>query len=413
MEPSDSGQGTGPIDLSPTLDWALSRILPGREETLLLRAILHRGPHAHQDWSEFTRRIPDLPALFRMDRGGRKRLGPLLLASIRENDLDADAVLLTVLRTAFLREELRAQVYRNIERDVFEALRTRGIRFLVLKGAALMETAYPEPTLRHAHDVDLLLPKEELREAEEALADLGLKRAPSLVRDRGIAYRHQTDTPIQLLTRLFQPSVYQGEFDEVWPIRREVASDLLGPIQIPTPAANLLHALGHASYWPGRSTLSWVTDAWMILLENEPVDWDGFGAMAKEWGLALPVYVMLRYLEEELEAAIPRETLRSLGEGARGSGTLQRDVALYGARQTRKKSPELTDLRRPGWTERLTLMWWQVFPSREYIRWAYGNPRSTLLPFIYLTRPVTYLTERLKWRVLGWVRRLSEATAGT
>ena len=390
--------------LPPSLTWALSRILPGREETLLLRSILQRGPSATEAWKAFSSRIPDLTSLFRTDTGGRKRLSPLLLTSVRENDLDAAPGLMTVLRTAYLREQLRAKAYREISGEVYEALRVRGIRFLVLKGAALSETAYLEPCFRHSHDIDLLLPKEDLKEAEEALTDLGLGRRYSLPWDRGIVFRHASDLPILLLSTLYRLSFYQAEFETLWSGRRQVASEPLGPIQILAPADNLVHALGHASYCPSRSSLVWVTDAWMILHSDEVMDWELFEGRTRESRLEAPVFVLLRYLKQQIQAPIPVEALDGVGALAAGAGKLRRDVALYGARQARGKHPKLAGLIRPGWKERMTLLFWELFPSSEYISWAYEEPPRAFIPAIYLMRPFTYLAEVLKWRFLGLLK---------
>jgi len=96
--------------------------------------------------------------------------------------------------------------------------------------------------------------------------------------------------------------------------------------------------------------------------------------------------------------------MEDLAASAAQSGSLRRDVALYGARQQRGRHPQLSGLGRPGWTDRFDLLRWQVFPSREYLRWAYGNPAPVLIPAIYLMRPFTYFAESLKWRALGLLR---------
>jgi hypothetical protein len=386
--------------LKPSLLWALDRILPGLEETLLLRTLLHRGPSAREAWECFRRRIEDLPALFRTDTGGRNRLSPLLLTSLRENDLEADPGLLTVLRTAYLREELRAKAYRDIVGSVVGALQAADVRFLVLKGAALSETVYAEPCLRHSHDIDLILPSDEVERAGHALQELGLRREPPLEWDQGIAYRHRTDTPVQLLTWLFRFRVYPTDFQALWPNRRLVEESRVGTFKTLNPTFHLLHALGHASYCPSRSTLLWATDAWMLLHAREGLEWGTFVERTVETRLELPVFLQLRYLKEELQAPIPEEELAELGAVAEEAGVFQRDLALFGARQTRGGHPNLTRQRRPSVGARVSLLLRQVFPSREYIGWAFHDPHPAMLPFIYLARPFSYLGERVKWRLL-------------
>ena len=93
----------GSLTLDPALRRALSTILPGREERALLRILLLDGEPAREAWADFRRSVPDLPALFRTDTGGRKRLAPLLLRALRRLEVEDDPELMTVLRTAWLR----------------------------------------------------------------------------------------------------------------------------------------------------------------------------------------------------------------------------------------------------------------------------------------------------------------------
>ena len=84
---------------------------------------------------------------------------------------------------------------------------------------------------------------------------------------------------------------------------------------------------------------------------------------------------------------------------------LRRDVALFGARQIQGTHPEL-DRRSPGrWWERLTLLRWELFPSRAYLEWAYDHPPAVLLPALYVIRPISALAERARWAFLRRIRR--------
>ena len=381
-------------------------MLPGREETWLLRAILRRDASAGEAWEAFTSRISDVPSLFRTDTGGRKRLGPLLMASIRENGLPADPSLLTVLRTAYLREELRLDAFRRIAREAFQVLREAQIPFVVLKGAALAETVYPEGCFRHSHDIDLLLKPEDMEGAARALLDTGLAHEADLPGNRGVLLRHKTETPIVLLNQLYRQPFYQSDSPGLWARSREMELKPYGPVRVLSPADNLVHALTHASYCASRSNLLWAIDAWMLLHAPDPMDWDTFGKSVAATRSEIPAYVMLQYLGEELGAHIPGEVLGGLDVAANGRGdaALRRDVALRGARAHRGRHPSLSGLKRPKLTDRLSLVRWQLFPSAGYVEWAYADPPRALMPFIYLMRPFSFGARALKWRILGMVR---------
>lgn len=390
--------------LSPSLTWAMSRVLPGREETWLLRAILHQGNSAKEAWRAFTSSINDVPSLFRTDTGGRKRLGPLLMASIRKNDLPADPTLLTVLRTAYLREELRVDAFRTIAEECYKTLDEAEVPFAVLKGAALGETVYKEACFRHAHDLDLLVEEGDLPRAQEALREVGLENPDPLPGGRGVTLAHRTQTPINLQTRLYRDRFYWTRFSAVWDRSepRELPSGRV--VKVLSQGDNLVHTLAHAAYCPGRSTLQWVTDAWMILHGQHPLDWNSIPDIVRESRTEIPFFVLLRYLSEELGSPVPDSALDILGIRASEAGNLRRDVALYGARQSRGHHRQLGRLQRPGLGDRLDLFLWQVFPSREYLSWAYDDPHPTLVPGIYLLRPISYLAERAKWKMVGLVK---------
>jgi hypothetical protein len=325
--------------------------------------------------------------------------------ALRRLEIEGDPRLMTVLRTAYLREELRADAYGRVLREVLAALHRSGIRPLVLKGAALSETVYPERCLRHAHDIDLLVEAELVDAAAGALVAAGLVPDPAFPRSRGRALRHRTEVPILLHAQLYRTSFYRTDFEGLRARSRTLRIDGLDVITL-SPADHLLHALGHASYCPGRSTLLWVLDAWMLLGdEGSPVDGTTFVEETVRSRLELPVALMVAFLRDELGAPVPVGVADELMGIAAEADPLRRDVALYGARQTRGEHPWLEADAAPGWKERLQLLRWRLFPSREYVQWAFRPRHPALVPLFYLTRPFTWAAGTLEWRMRAWWRR--------
>jgi hypothetical protein len=380
-------------------------MLPGPDETHLLRSILHRGPSAPAAWDAFRGPERDLPSLFRTDTGNRKRLAPLLLASIRENRLEADPGLLTVLRTATLREELRVDAYRRIARHAYTALLEASIPFTVIRGAVLMETTYSDPAWRHAHDIDLLLPDAALDGASEALRRAGFADAPALDGDHGLQMRHSTDLPVLLLRRLFRIPFYRGDYADVAARHLTWSMDGVGTLRRPDATDALLLALVHAAYCGGRTSLVWAVDAWMLLHADETVDWAALEERTRRTRAELPVATLLAYLERELDAPVPASLPEQLTRGTDGARGMRRDVALSGIRRARGDHPDLERRAPMPIGHRWTRLLWELFPSREYLAWAHDDPPPALLPLLYLTRPVTALIERLRSRVIRARRR--------
>jgi hypothetical protein len=390
--------------LAPALATALAQLLPGHDETALLTTLLHRGESARAAWQRFGAAVPDLPSAFRLDSGAWKRLSPLLLVALRESAIEADAALRTVLRTAYLREELRSRAYREIAGVVLGALRDAGLRFLVLKGAALSETVYGSPVLRHAHDVDVLVASADAGVAAAIMGRAGLAAGRPLRDEQGRLFQHHSGLPFLLHQRLHRLSYYRADFDALWG-RAAAARVADVEVRVPDDADQLLHVLGHASSSASRDTLQWVTDAWMLLHAAGGVDWAEFPARVRESRLELPVYTLLRYLGRELAAPVPGAALDALGDLAARARGGRRDVALLGVRQ------KPVDAASPGpaardWHTRLTLLRWRTLPSPEYMRWRYGSSRwAAALPILYLARIVDYAGRRL-----GGVTRRRSAT---
>ncbi|NNF39339.1 MAG: hypothetical protein HKN71_11780, partial [Gemmatimonadetes bacterium] len=272
-------------------------------------------------------------------------------------------------------------------------------------GAALGESVYDDPAWRHAHDIDLLLPPAEVERAAKVMTDLGFREAPRLRGSQGRDFRHQTELPVLLLERAYRVGFYRAPFELLDERSHDLTRDGLGTIRVLDPTDALLHCLGHASYSPGRSNLLWVVDAWMIMKSGGGVDWEVFDSRAADMRIEVPLATMIRYLADEIDAPIPPDTVARAVAALATADTLRRDVALFGARQSLAGHPDLRGRTPLSWRGRLRLLRWELLPSPDYLDWAYDGPSRLTLPAIYVSRPVSALAERVKWRVIRAVRR--------
>ena len=396
-----------PPPLPAALEAALGVILPDRTDTALLRACLLRNGEGREAWAACRKQIPDLGALFKDDVNGRKRLGPLLLNGLSAYEGEAPQSLLTALRMARLREELRANEYRRICFETLASLEAAGVPCLVLKGAALGELVYGDPVLRHAHDINLLLERHDLDRAAGLLAREGLCPVQGAGGAGGSATMiHPSGLPVVLQTALFQISLYRIPGETLW-ARSRPALIAGRSTRVLSPEDTLVHVLGHASYCPTRTTLQWAADVHLLLARQPDFDWDYTTAVAARARLALSQLLQLRYLADVLGAPVPRTVLDSLGRTAAAARPIERDAALFGARHGRGQM-----LLPRSWGARLAVARWSLFPSPAYLRWAYGARSIALLPFYYGARPFTWAAEKLYWRWRrlrqGRVRRSAE-----
>jgi len=290
----------------------LSAVLPTWEQTLLLRACLQSGESAREAWEAWQLQA-------RNGRNGLEQtravgsLRTLFLSALHRNGVAADKPFLTSLRVAHLREEARTKIYRRICGDVLSTLRTEKIQAILLKGAALAETVYASPVLRHCHDIDILLMDDDLRRTVTALSKqefTPFEEEPNPVIDH-MKLVHKSGLPLELHSRLFRSPLYNEISADLWTRSQEQAiADV--PAHILSPADNLLHVCVHAFYSEIRQSLRWVCDSWFIIDRYPNLEWDILLDSVRRSDLALPVSIILGYLAQELDAAIPTTFLDRL-----------------------------------------------------------------------------------------------------
>ncbi|MDA0990082.1 MAG: nucleotidyltransferase family protein [Verrucomicrobia bacterium] len=154
--------------------------LPSPGQSRLLKAALLDGQEGDAALSQWLGQVDNpVEALADLSLGARL-LGPLICHTRRASSEIVPTHLLTYLRTAYLREALRAETYYGICSSLFHALQERGIQFAVLKGSAIATLSYPERALRHCHDIDLHLGPGALGAAQQAACELGFQEAPGI-----------------------------------------------------------------------------------------------------------------------------------------------------------------------------------------------------------------------------------------
>ncbi len=378
---------------------ALSLILPSPEQTWLLRALLLSGEPARHGWDLYQEHMGDPRRAIRKDRGGIKTLAPLLDAALRRNRVNADEALLTSLRTASLREELRSRSYRRIVRSVLSALTTGGVPHVVVEEAALADTVYDDPALRHCHTIDLLVSDGEMLRAAGLLPSAGF--APSAGRGDPapdhLAFRHASGLPLELHRRLSRNRYYTVPLQELW-ARSQTAAIAGLSTRVLSPADNLLHVCILASTSSSREPLVWVSDAWHVIARHPDLDWEGLLDCVTRNRLALPLSVTLGYLAEALDAPIPPPVVDHLRAAAAQTDKLEAEAVLSAALLA---TPEiLTRLARMkgGWRPRALCVKWMLFPSPGYVRATFRVGRPWLLPFYYIYRPLRYVARRIQRR---------------
>ena len=117
-----------------------------------------------------------------LTRAEAQGIAPLLHWHLQPLDTGIPAQFRRGIRLLYLRHQHTAGAYARVLREVLDLLGQAGIEALVLKGAALRHTVYPEIGLRPMRDIDLLLNRDQAQPAQDLLKGQGMpfrtRRAP-------------------------------------------------------------------------------------------------------------------------------------------------------------------------------------------------------------------------------------------
>lgn len=282
--------------------------LPTPRQLPLLRACLWHGEEALAAWADWRGGESDLAKTER----GSLRLLPLLYLNLGSGLVgDPDA---GWLKDTYRESWTANQLNLKAGRRAIDALRATGTDVLVLKGAALIDSAYEDPGARPMGDFDLAVPPERVGEAVRALREAGLTPIDGdperlLAARHSLAFRDPGGREVDLHRgMLWRP----GLDEEFWAasIEAEVAG---ARVRILNPADQLLHVCAHGAAWNPVHPVRWAADAFKILeAAGASFAWDRLIAMAERGHLSLPLRDALSCLAAELRAPVPGGALREL-----------------------------------------------------------------------------------------------------
>ncbi|MEA2714207.1 MAG: hypothetical protein QOK27_2168 [Gemmatimonadales bacterium] len=379
---------------------ALQNVRLTEVQTRLVQACVHAGPAGAHAWSEYQRLVPSPVQQLRAGDPDLKRLAALLFVSLRRQGITGGADLFTVLRSAYLREQLRSKEYQRICGIVVVELDRAGVPFVLLRGAALAEPLYGDPALRHAHDIDVLCRDSDARVAAEALSAHAEFQAYRRSGDDALIVDHQSSLPVLIHGRAFQLAYYPTDWPGVW--ERAGTTEVAGRrAPVLSPVDSLVQCCYRAVHSPRVSPCLWACDAYLLLSQHRDFDWHAFEQTVARSRLRLPVWCSLKFLADELGAAIPDEVQATLEAETEGADAMERDLALMGLKR-RTGSPGLNP--RSGgtsWRQMLTRLRWLMLPSPAYMRWLYGAPNPVVLPLLYVKRLARFIQRGIKGRFGG------------
>jgi len=229
------------------------------------------------------------------------------------------------LRSAYLETAVRNALILKHSARAITALAAAGIEAIPLKGLHLCRFVYPEPALRGMADVDLLLRRDRLAEAERIFVEQGFGPLPRPDLDEFCGWSNhlaklikQGEPVYELHWHVERPlSSFEIDLDGLW--ARSTPAELEGAPVRTLAAEDLFHHVAlHGAYHHSfqRSAFRMIVDLHAILAaRGASFDWPALVERANAWGTARYLFVALRVTGSVLELELPMDVLGELEHG--------------------------------------------------------------------------------------------------
>jgi len=329
------------------------------------------------------------------------------------------------LRTR-LDEDRRATAFANLRkfaafREIARELRKRGVRFMALKGLHLAELVYRDISLRPMGDVDILVPRAELKNAVAALQSMeygpqkDMSSAANAMLELGHAVgleHRRLGILIELHWSLGEPGYgYDAPMEEIW---RSTAMGKLADadVRLMSPEFVLLHVCAHlACNHTFLLGLRGLCDIAEIVRACPALDWAVVVDQGRQNGWARGIAAALRLARDQLGAAVPDEVLAALGAYTLApemlSEAIEHMLSSHEIPDDLSTAPNFLALvERRGMGKKLALFWSRVFMPRAELALKYGVPeRSQRLPLYYIVRLRDLI---LQYAARAWTIQVSD-----
>ena len=309
------------------------------------------------------------------------------------------------LRTAYVDTATRNAWFFRQTSLIVRELDRHGIQVMLLKGVHLARFVYTEPALRSMADVDIMVSREQLPEAERVLLDLGFGPRPRPDLAERCTWSNHLDKlekegapVVELHWHIERPrSAFSIDLAGLW--QRSQPATLDGaPVRLLAPEDLVLHLVLHASYHHrfDRSALKAIVDINAVILRyGEAFRWPLLVERAIEWKASGFVYTTLRLAADILDSPVPEPVLRTLPYERADEEMVA--VARRFIMMPRAEVPKVFVklARSQTLVERFRLIVRGVFLTRHQMEMSYGlRPGSPRVYWYYLARPATLLLKR-------------------
>jgi hypothetical protein len=317
----------------------------------------------------------------------------------------APQAVLDRLRPVYLDTALRNAVLFRYTSSIAKALVARDVPVMLLKGLHLSRFTYAEPAMRSMADVDIMVPRDRLAEAEQIFLEHGYGPTPRpdleqfCTWSNHIAKLTKPGAPVfEVHWGIERPtSPFRIDLDGLWARARTDTLDG-ATVHLLSLEDLLLHLALHGSYHHrfDRSAFKGLADIHTVVVRHrEEIRWRALTDRAVEWGAAGFLYATLRLNAQILGTPVPGDALASLPHEREDDEVVEiaRRYILIPGQELPKVYVKLA--RSHSLRERAGLLLRHIFLPRSTMERVYGLKRGTrtLWPY-YAYRLVSLLVKR-------------------
>lgn len=318
------------------------------EDSLICTYSVCNSDEPHRDFTKLTTGR-NLNWDYIVERAELHGVASLLYYNLsRIRDIDVPEDVLKRLRNSYYHNlGVNIWFYNHIGKPI-RSFDNQGIKTVVLKGAALARTVYPNIALRSFGDVDVLIDKKDLEKAKSCLEGLGYSIVPGVY---SVAHQQNEDLGCEWafsngellleihwdLTEKFAP--FRVEIEEFWQNLHPVEFD--GVHTLVLSPENLLIHLSIHSYKHGWARLREICDVDATARHySEVLDWECLAKRAQKYRIERPLYYSLCLSKELFDSPIPSFTLNFLKSVSRPDFFWMRWQKVVGSNFIAKEIPQ-------------------------------------------------------------------------
>lgn len=356
---------------------------------------------------EALRTLSDAQWTLLADEARRHRLTPLTYHILSQDPIvrGTPQAVRDRLRPVYVNAAFHNAVFFRHTARMAAVLAEHGIPAMLLKGMHLARFVYAQPAMRSMADVDIMVPRDRLADAERLFVADGYGPLPRpdiaefCTWSNHLAKLSKAGEPVfEIHWGIERPtSPFPIDIDGLW--ARSHTATLEGvPVRLLSHEDLLLHLALHSSYHHrfDRSAFQGLVDLHTVVVRHAgEIDWRALADRAVEWKAAGFLYATLRLTREVLGSPIPADVLQSLPREPEDERVVEvaRRYILMPGQQLPAVYVKLARSRSPS--ERLTLLLRNVFLPRSTMERVYGleSGAKWLLPY-YVHRVARLLAKR-------------------